>query len=265
MPTARAFRHGLPTGHDGEEYAVDSNFASGRGPNIRDGRALATGAGYGTGQGYSTGQSPAAPTPLSRVSQEQIQTPAARVPSPVSRVAPVRGPNLGGTITSEVAPGVTAIQSYAPSAYTGSDPNRPNSGGTLTRGDVTRVVPPSPAAIRSTLTKPIPPALTAPLQPALNSPGDPADMQTTNGPLTQQKESANPLSGDTNAVPGGVTTTINPGSALGLSRRGNAAPAGRDVVSSRPLGGSGGILARNFSTPQVAAQAASYVKRLGLG
>ncbi len=55
----------------------------------------------------------------------------------------------------------------------------------------------------------------------------------------QQTETANPLSGDTNAAAGGTTQAVNPGMDLGFSRRGiGAAPAGQDSMPTSNIGAS---------------------------
>ncbi len=123
------------------------------------------------------------------------------------------------------------------------------------------------------------------MRPMVPAPIPRTPTSTTTG--APQTESANPLSGDGNAVPGGTTVPVapalpvmNPGKAFGASSRGaNAAvPAGQDLAAPDDDGDEGapadaapghtggtGALQRSFSNPTSASIYADYVKRLGMG
>lgn len=105
----------------------------------------------------------------------------------------------------------------------------------MTRGGVTTAVPPSPSAT------PV------------------ASPTTINA---QQTESANPLTGDGNAQPGGTTDQVNAGSALGISRRGSTVPTGADAVTDASAIGGSGIYARKFASPKSANLYGDFVKKL---
>lgn len=130
----RTMRHGLPSGPDGEERAIDSNFPNGIGMKERAPKPLG-------GPVVGAGAAPAATSVLQRAPSRGVTPPALSRPTT---------PNAGGTITRG---GVTSA--YAPSPA--SDP-RVNSGGTMTRNGVTTVVPPSV----SKLTTPASPVAGAP-------------------------------------------------------------------------------------------------------
>jgi hypothetical protein len=236
-PLTRTFRSSLPTSNG--QRPIRSNFSSGLGnyqpttplapPNASPEEALQSTA--------------AAPTPPKRI-------------TPVSRPGAIGSPNRGGTITRN---GITTT--YAPSA--GRTPNGPNRGGTLTRDlapgvKAVTIVPPSPAAIQSPLTPALPANQPAALQPALPTPGAPAQSPTTTA--QPQTESNNPLTGDTNDEPGGSTEDIDPGSALGLNRRGTSVPKGSDAVDEN-VGGSG-LYARKFGNPKSAGIYSAYVRKI---
>lgn len=238
MPTAltRKFRHGLSDGPGGAERVIDSNLQSGIG--MRRQYEPGTGTGYGTGMGYGTGASPspAAPvTPLARVSAPPPPVPGKQVQlAPAARALRPLTPNQGGTITVNSPGGARAVQRIAPSPAADRSPTRPNQGGTMTRNGVTTVVPPSPAAA-------------------------PVNAPTTVN--AQQTESADPLTGDGNAQPEDTTAPVNPGAALGFSRKGDQIPRGSDSVSDVNVGGTG-IYARKFNSPKSADLYSNYVKQL---
>lgn len=112
-------------------------------------------------------------------------------------------------------------------------PAQGGSGGIMTMAGQTRVVAPTPA------------------QPV-------ASPTTANA---QQTESANPLSGAGNQQAAGTTTAINPGAALGFSRRGSAAPAGIDAAPSM-ADNSSSIYNKNLAKPTRQQMIDQYVKRL---
>lgn len=128
--------------------------------------------------------------------------------------------------------GLTMVQTTKPGEGLNNDPYRAGSGGTMTRGGVTTAVAPSPARVRPPTTSydqflrdnPNSPAATG----SLATPAAPVAAPTTRA--RPQTESANPLTGDTNASAGGTTQAIDPARALGLSRRGMTAPAGQDAA-----------------------------------
>lgn len=143
--------------------------------------------------------------------------------------------NQGGSVTRN---GQTA--SYGSSAYAPPAPAARNPSG----------LPVSPPAIRSGLTPPLAPATATVLTSALPTPGAPVASPTT-APAVQQKESANPLSGDGNAQPPGTTDSLPPISAVSpapiaapfarqmagglFSQRGNGVPRGRDIHAPLPI------------------------------
>lgn len=147
--------------------------------------------------------------------------PAAATPiTSLRRVAP--SANIGGKsypATQGAQPSASiGGADYAPTAAPGDDPD-----------NMAPAAPPSTRAV-------------------------PATPTTSAAPQT---ESNNPLSGDTNRVPGGATTSVNPAGAAGFSQRGAAVPAGDDELT-----GGRGIFARKFSSPQSAGIYGDYVRRL---
>ncbi len=245
-PLTRTFRQGLSDGRNGEQRVIDSNLPNGIGQRRQ--YEPGTGQGYGTGQGRSTGLTPLAPSgpaprlvnPAAAVSPSPSAVTRSQMAERAARVARAGAPNAGGAISRSVAPGVTAVQRYAPSPAANMAPDRPNLGGTMTRGGVTTNVPGSPAA---TIAAPV------------------VSSTTT---AAQQTESANPLTGDGNDQAPGTTDAVDPGSALGLNRRGSSTPQGDDAVqspASSNIGGSG-LYARKFSNPRSAGVYESYIKKL---
>lgn len=238
-PLTRQFRNGLPSGSGQQERPIRSNFPSGLG-------------------NYQP-TTPLAPPGASPQQAVQTSTSAPTVPkqiTPVSRPGAIGSPNRGGTITRN---GLTTT--YAPSP--GRTPNGPNKGGTMTRDiapgvKAVTVVPPSPAAIQSPLTPALPANQPAALQPALPTPGAPVQSATTTA--QPQTESNNPLTGDGNDEAGGTTDAIDPGSALGLNRRGTSVPKGSDATDDN-VGGTG-LYARKFSNPKSAGVYSAYVRKI---
>ncbi len=149
------------------------------------------------------------------------------------------------------APPVPSAQMAERSARMGRV-GTPNQGGSISAGGVTRAYAPSPAANID------------PGRPNLGG-----TMSTTPAPVSspttsnaQQTESANPLTGDGNAQPGGTTDQVNPGSALGISRRGSSVPSGTDALADSSTIGGSGIYARKFSSPKSANLYGDFVKKL---
>lgn len=248
-PLTRTFRPGLPSGAGGEQRPVRSNFQSGIGLNDQ-----------------YTPKTPLAPlnpspaTGLRRTTTAAAVAPAStRRMTPVSRPGGVGTPNRGGSITRN---GITTT--YGPSAGQDTSPTRPNQGGTMTRDlapgvKAVTIVPPSPAAIRPTMTPALPANQPAALQPALDTPGTPVTSPTTVG--APQTESNNPLTGDGNEEAGGTTDAVDPGSALGLNRRGTNVPKGTDALPDANVGGSG-LYARKFGNAKSAGIYSAYVRKL---
>ncbi len=246
-PLTRTFRQGLPDGHNGEQRVIDSNLQSGLGKRRQYEASGSRSLGIPNPSATAAAPSVArAATPLQRVPQpgvsgnaqyRQAVTPE-QMRERAARMTRAGTPNAGGTISTNVAPGVTAVQRYAPSPAANMAPDRPNLGGTMTRDGVTTKVPGSPAA-----------TLAAPVA-----------SPTTTG--AQQTESANPLTGDGNAQAGGTTDAVNPASALGLNRRGATTPAGSDAQGASESIGGTGLYARKFSNPKSAGVYESYVKKL---
>ncbi len=236
MPSyTKRFRTGLAEGSNGEQRIVDSNLPSGVGQRRQF--EPGTGTGYGTGQGYGTGASPSIP--------EADDAPAAAAAvTGVSRVAPVAAAGFRQAVTPE-----QMRERQLRMAKTG-----PNKGGTITAGGVTRAFGPTPLASRDA-----------------DRPNSGGTM-TRNGAVTtvapspsvpQQTERANPLTGDGgNDQVQGTTESINPGTALGLNRRGTNTPQGMDASSPSSNIGGTGLYARKFSNPKSAGVYDSYVKKL---
>ncbi len=248
-PLTRTFRHGLSSGDGNQERVIDSNLPSGIGQRRQF--EPGTGTGYGTGLGYSTGLSRSSgQAPAAAPAAQLASAPASAVRRvPPAQPAPTQGgASAGGTITRN---GLTTA--YAPTPADGS-----NKGGTMTRAGATTIVPPSPRAIRTQMTPALPANQPAALQPALNSPGAPVTSPTTSA--APQTESNNPLTGDGNAQPADTTDAVDPGSALGLNRRGTTVPKGTDAVDGN-VGGSG-LYARKFGNPKSASIYGAYVKKL---
>lgn len=101
------------------------------------------------------------------------------------------------------------------------------------------------------------------------SPGITKPPATPTTVAAQQTESANPLTGDTNALPGGSVQDLNHGRAMGFSTKGPTAPGGTDVKTAPPAGspptasvGGSGIYQRSFSSPTAAAIYHDYTRKL---
>lgn len=235
-PLTRTFRSGLSIGTNGEQRPVTSNFTNGIGRKDEYG-PRATPANPKFTAPVVTGAAPA----TSRV--------AAGASSPQSDSV------AGNTTYYQPITAGQMRERAAREARSGT----PNKGGAMTRGGATTFVPPSPAAIRPQIGPAIPAAMPAPIQPALDTPGTPVAGPTTDN--AQQTESANPLTGDGNAQAGGTTDEIDPGSALGLNRRGASTPSGSDAVADQNVGGSG-LYARKFSNPRSASVYQEYVRKL---
>lgn len=247
-PLTRTFRPGVPSGSNGEQRPVRSNFPSGLGMNDQ----------------YTpkTPLAPLGPTPstgLRRTTAAASPVLAKRV-TPLARPGAIDSPNRGGSITRN---GVTT--NYGPSAGQDTNPGRPNKGGTMSREiapgvQAVSVVPPSPAAIRSPLTPALGANQPAAIQPALDTPGTPVASPTTTA--APQTESNNPLSGDGNEEAGGTTDSIDPGSALGLNRRGTQVPRGTDALTQDENVGGSGLYARKFGNAKSASIYGAYTKKL---
>lgn len=123
--------------------------------------------------------------------------------------------NKGGTIT---AGGIT--RNYAPTPRQNTDPNRPGSGGTITN---------SLGLTRSFAGGMRPRGgINYPSVAQLAAPSAPVSSPTTRG--AQQTESANPLTGASNAQPAGTTERLNPAANLGFTRQRGVAN-GYDAVA----------------------------------
>lgn len=85
-------------------------------------------------------------------------------------------------------------------------------------------------------------------------------MQSATTTAQPQTESNNPLTGDGNQESGGTTDELDPGSALGLNRRGTSVPKGSDAVDEN-VGGSG-LYARKFGNPKSAGIYSAYVRKI---
>ncbi len=155
------------------------------------------------------------------------------------------GRNAGGSITMN---GQTT--NYAPSAYDPSS-TRPNSGGTISKGGLNYVVPPSPAGSYAPASVAQPGA-----QPARPTPPPPPP----------QTEAVNPLTNSGSAPKSqlaGTTEDIDPAQAMGFSQRGGGVPAGTDAAPDEDghTGGTG-LYARKFNNPKSASLYDKYVRQL---
>ncbi len=170
---------------------------------------------------------------------------------------PAQSPTTGLTMVQSTMPSAPSSGSFAP---VGSEDNpspqinqsqmpTPGSGGTIsTSSGLTRVVPPA---------MPMRPA--GPVA-ALPTPAAPVAAPTTTN--AQQTESANPLTGAGNQQPGATTSQVNPGVAMGFSRRGLGAPAGTDASPLTANKPAGGLYAGNFTKPTRQQMIEKHVRNL---
>lgn len=171
-------------------------------------------------------------------------------------IAPTRKPNEGGSISGTVQPGLKFKKDFAPSPYKPSGPGvaRPNQGGTITKGGVTRNYAPSPAGQRSpasTAEFPAGPRSMAPklgaapgattpgpqpyAQAGAAAPGAPAPAGITPTPFAGATPPGAAVPASPAASIGQRPTPTSPASKMGFSSRGAAAPRGDDIVS-MPMG-----------------------------
>lgn len=194
------------------------------------------------------------------------ETPERKLPQvPVSTRDPNR-PNLGGTITR----GGTVLR-YGPSDPRNLNSLRQNQGGTITKGGKTFNYAPSP------------------YDAALSTPAVDVNSPTTQA--APQTEARNPLTGTSNQQVQGTTQPINPGTALGFNRAGTTLQRGQDArpytnltpgmpqpnqQGGTPMIGGGvsqpvgrpqtnlapGLFSKQFGSPAAASAYDNYVKKL---
>ncbi len=212
---------------------------------------------------------------------------------PTSLLQKVRKPVAGasnwsaGAQPSVRAPGATNPAPYTPrnlGTMTSADLDRSPTGTVLGQRPTLTGAPVRSgyAEYKSPLTRVPPQAMAPTMTPSsalARTPAAPVAAPTTI--QAQQTESANPLTGDTNANAGGTSAPVNPGQAMGFSRAGASTPAGQDAmpeqstqekigaatsatlssIGGKPTGGIG-LYRRRFSTPQAANMYTDYVRRL---
>jgi hypothetical protein len=166
--------------------------------------------------------------------------PSAAAPAAPAAPAPAT-PNKGGTMTTQVAPGVRATVIKPPTPAASTAANRPNAGGTMVRGGVTTVIPPGqPTAASAVATRAPTAAPTAP----------PAAAAATPAPST---------------TPAGAAASAPPPPAaqnLGFSSRGSMAPTGTDAQPGDANVGGTGLYSKRFSSPASAKIYGDYVSRI---
>lgn len=193
--------------------------------------------------------------------------------SPTSGLTMVQSsqPSPGAGVVGSSANPTPQINARPPLNPQALSNNRGGSGGTISTGSgLTRVVAPSAPKLPGTAGYMNP--MTSPVS-ALKTPAMPVAAPTTVN--AQQTESANPLTGAGNQQPGSTTTTVNPGAAMGFSRRGSMTPQGMDAtpipeknnlqsnigVTAANLGGNS-LFNKRFSRPDKQQIAAHSVRQL---